>query len=447
MGSKKPAQFSPGQIVLFSMLITIIIGTVLLALPYAQQTPMPLIDLFFTATSATCVTGLFTISLDNFTLFGKSIILLLIQIGGLGLITMTLIFLSMFANLGLGAQLMAGQLLEIESWKHIRKLLIFILLVTLLTEAIGMVCMLPVFTADNPFAFSCFLSLFHAVSSFCNAGISILGDSMQQYSTNYTMLLTTTALIFVGGLGFITWYEIMQYARSLNKKKRHRFSLHSKIVLYGSIALLISSAVTFWILEHDNILAPLNIPQTISQALFQAVSFRSTGFLITFPGEFQLATLFLIMAIAFIGSAPGSTGSGIKITTLAVFLATVKAAVTGRTAVEIKGRRIPLGQVFKAIAIIFISFGWIALTTFCLLITEKGWNFMDLAFEATSAFTTLGITTGVTPTLSTTGKLFIIASMIVGRIGSFTLILALKLKKRAEVTAEFQYPEERVMLG
>lgn len=446
MGSKKSAQFSPGQIVLFSMLITIILGTVLLALPFAQETPTSFIDLFFTATSATCVTGLFTMPLDNFTLFGKSIILLLIQIGGLGLITMTLIFLSLFANLGLGTQLMAGQLLEIESWKQIRKILVFIFSVTLLTEVVGMLCMLPVFTADYSFAFSCFLSLFHAVSSFCNAGISILGDSMQQYSTNYTMLLTTTVLIFIGGLGFITWHEIMQYAYSLNQKKRYRFSLHSKIVLYGSLALLISSAVIFWILEHDNILAPLTIPQTIATALFQAVSFRSTGFLINFPGEFQLATLFLIMWIAFIGSAPGSTGSGIKITTFTVFLATVKAAITGRTSVDIKGRRIPLGQVFKAIAIVVLSFGWITLTTFCLLITETGWDFMDLLFEATSAFTTLGITTGVTSTLSTTGKLFIIASMIIGRIGSFTLILALKLKKRAAVT-EFKYPEERVMLG
>ncbi len=180
--------------------------------------------------------------------------------------------------------------------------------------------------------------------------------------------------------------------------------------------------------------------------LFYAVSFKSTGFLTAPLLELQLATLFLILFISFIGSAPGSTGSGIKITTLAIFIATIKSAISGKTIVELRGRTIPQDQVYKAIAILTISILFILLATFCLLITEKKWSFFDLLFEATSAFTTLGITTGVTPTLSLIGKILIIVCMVIGRIGSFTLILALKLKKKKD-TAPFKYPEERVMLG
>ena len=238
----------------------------------------------------------------------------------------------------------------------------------------------------------------------------------------------------------------MRYIMSLTKKNRYRFSLHSKIILYGSTALLITSAIIFWILEHDNTLANMSSMQTIIYALFHAVSFKSAGFIVTCLDQFQLATLFIIMIISFIGSSPGSTGSGVKITTFTVFLATIKAAITGRTSVEIKGRRLLKEQVNRAVAIVSLSLAWIFLTTFCLLITEKNWQFFELLFEAVSAFTTLGLTTGVTSTLSTAGKLFIIASMIIGRIGSLTLILALKLKTQREV-GDFQYPEERIMLG
>jgi trk/ktr system potassium uptake protein len=449
MGSPiKLAHFSPGRFILLSFFIAITISTILLSLPIAQatQTPIPFIDLLFTATSAACVTGLFTIPLTHFTLFGKAIILVLIQIGGLGLITLMLFGMYMIINVGLATQLMAGQLLEIESWKNVKKILLFIFLFTLLVEIIGAFSILAALETNFPCNNIWFLSLFHAISSFCNAGIPLLYETIPATMQSKFIIAITTMLMFIGGLGFITWYEIARYIKSLPKKKKYRFSLHSKIILYGSTTLLISSSIIFWILERENVLALLNAPTTMLESLFYAVSFKSTGLLLVPPAELHLATVLLIMIISFIGSSPGSTGSGIKITNFAIFLATVKAAIINRRSVEIQGRRIAKDQVNKAIAIISLGLSWIILITFCLLITEKNILFIDILFEAVAAFTTLGITTGVTPALSLIGKIFIIMSMIIGRVGSLTLILGIKFKKKGKET-EFSYPEERVMLG
>lgn len=447
MAYRTIAQFSPGRIILLSIFVTIVLGTAALALPFARLAPIPLIDLFFTATSATCVTGLFTVPLDQFTLLGQAVILLLMQIGGLGLITLMLFFISLFIDLGLSTQIMAGKILELESWKNIRKLILFIIVITLTAEIVGALCILPFVLPHYPLPQALFFSLFHAVSSFCSAGINIFNiHTPHLLNNNNILLIITTILMFIGGLGFITWYELMDYLYGRMTNKRFRFSLHSKIILYGSIVTIIATASLFWILEHANVLAPYSIEQTIITTIFHAVSFRSAGFLLFDLKQLQLATIMVIMAVSFIGSAPGSTGSGIKITTFTIFLATITAAISGKTNINLRGRRIALDQVLKAIAITSLSLFWVLLITFCLLITETTWFFIDLLFEAMGAFTNLGISTGVTPTLSLVGKLCIIASMIVGRIGSFTLILALKLRTKKEIT-EISYPEERVMIG
>lgn len=437
--------FPPEQIVLFSILLTIGIGTLLLALPASRLQSIPLLDLFFTATSATTVTGLFTVPLEQFTLFGQAVILLLIQIGGLGMITLTIFFLSFFMNLGLGAQMMAGRILEIESWRQIKKTIVFIISITFATEFLGSLFIFSVLSGQYPAGIAWFKSIFHAVSSFCSAGITILEGGLSSYNNNYIMIMSTMLLMYIGEMGFVTWREIGRYIKARYNGKPYRFSLHSKIVLYGSSALILCSTIMIWILEHKNIMAGLGGVATFFNALFYAVSFRSTGFILTSMGNFQLATILLIIFLSFIGTAPGSTGSGVKITTFAVFLATIKAAILGKTDVAIKGRTIAIGQVFRAISIVSLGVGTILLTTFCLLITEKGFTLIELLFESVSAFSSLGTSTGITPGLSTVGKLFIIATMIIGRIGSFTLILALKLRKKAE--ADFKYPEERVMLG
>ena len=446
MSSKRIGRLlPPEQIIVWSLLLAIGLGTLLLSLPIAQTKSIPFLDVVFTASSALTVNGMFTIPVDHFSLFGKAVLLLLIQVGGLGLITMTLFFLSMFMNLGLGTQLMAGQILEIDSWRQIKRLLAYIVLVTVSCEFIGMLLVFGVISGNYSVGIAWFYSLFHSISSFCSAGVTLLDGGMSSYSSSYVLVIVTMLLMFIGELGFITWQEIGRWGKAAVHKKKYRFSLHSKVVLYGSSMMLICSGIIFWILEHKNILANQSIPTSMLNTLFYAISFRSTGFLLTSIGSFHLATIMLIMFVSFIGSAPGSTGSGIKITTFAVFLSAIKAAISGKTVVTLKGRTIPLPQVYRSVAIISLGLGWVFLCTFCLLITEQGLSFIQVLFESMSAFSSLGMSTGITPSLSTLGKLFIMLTMIIGRIGSFTLILALKLKKKKE--AEFTYPEERVMLG
>ncbi|HXW86179.1 MAG TPA: potassium transporter TrkG [Candidatus Bathyarchaeia archaeon] len=441
----KLAHFSPGRTIFLSLIGTILLSTALLALPQARHAPISFIDLLFTSTSALCVTGLFTVSLDQFTLFGHAILLILIHIGGLGLITITLAFMYLFAKVGFSAQLIAGRMLEIDSWKKIKKIVLFTFGVTIIAECCGALCILPLFAQHYPLDHAWFYAFFHAVSSFCNAGI-VIGTyfSLEQYSSLF--LCITMFLMIIGGIGFVTWYEIMEYIRSLSEKKHHHFSLHSKIVLSGTISLFFASAVIFWILERDASLASLGPVQSFFSTIFHAFSCKSTGFLLTDIHQLHIATLFMIMLLSFIGSSPASTGSGVKITTIAIVAATIRAAITGRPDAEICGRRIERDQGNKAIAISCLALCWIFLLTFFLLITQPTWTFFDCFFEAWTSFTNLGIPTGLTHTLSLAGKLCIITSMIIGRIGALTLVLALKLKSR-HPAGEFSYPEERVMLG
>jgi trk system potassium uptake protein TrkH len=426
-------------------------GTLLLGLPIAHIKPMAFIDLLFTSTSATCVTGLFTIPLNNFTFFGKAVILGLIQIGALGLATMSLFIVSLFIDLGLGTRFMAGQLFELDSWENIKRMLIFTFGATLTLETLGALSFFSIFKTEYPLHNAIFYSFFHSISAFCNAGISffhfLTQQNLQHYTTNYLFLITTTILTFFGGLGFITWHEIILRIRAYYfEKKQHRFSLHSKIILYGTVILLIVSIILFLTLENDNTLKALPIPLKIANALFHAVSFKSCGFILANLTDFHSATIFFIMLLGLIGSAPGSTGSGMKITTIILFLSTVRSAINGRSTVDVFEREIPLEQIYKAIAIVSLSIGWILFTTFCLLITETEWNFLDVFFETISAFSNVGFSLKGTENLSDFGKIFIMATMFIGRIGSLTFILGLKLKMRKD-TIDFSYPEERVMLG
>lgn len=446
MASVLRSHISPGRIIVFSILIAIGIGTLLLSLPFARNVSIPLIDLFFTATSATCVTGLFTIPLEKFTMFGQCVILGLIQIGGIGLITITLVFVYLFVNVSLAANVMAGEILEIESWKQVRRTLLFIVLMTLFCEGIGALFIFNIIKENLSTGKAFFLSLFHAISSFCNAGIIANHAGLEQYGSNIWLIGITAFLMFAGGFGFITWYELTKWFLSFRRKKRHRLSLNSTIVVQVSLFLIACTTLLYLFLERTYSLKGFSLSFASFIALFHAISFKSTGLMLTNINTLQPATLFFLFFIAFIGSSPGSTGSGIKITTLTLFVSAIKATMSGRTAIELHNRRIPNDQIYRAIAIVSLSFFWILLSTFLLLLTEHSWSFRDTLFEAMSAFTTLGIPLGDTASLSLKGKFIIIASMIVGRIGSLTLLLSLKFRKKTE-QVEFSYPEERVMLG
>lgn len=447
MKSKILSRFSPGRVILLGLFVTITIGTFLLALPISRNVDIPLLDLFFTSTSVTCVTGLFTVPLSDFTMFGQGVLMLLVQVGGISLITMMLFAIALFARMGLSAQIMAGQLLEMETWKDIKKILYFIIGITATAETIGAITVFQVFKHDYSTGKAIFYSIFHSIASFCNApGISVFPGGVAKYGhSNYLILITTTILVFSGGLGFITWREILHYAKARYKKIHYKMSLHSKIVITGTLSLLSIYSIVIFILERGHAFAKMSAPLAAVNTVLTAVASRSSGVLGVDLMDFQVATLFVIIIIAFIGSAPGSAGSGIKITTLFVILATGRAGIAGKNSVEIMGRRIAFDQIFKAVAVVCAAVFWITLTAFCLVITEPNWHFLDALFESVSAFANLGLTTGITPTLSTVGKLFIILNMMMGRVGALTLIFALRKKKKGAV--EIKYPEERIMLG
>lgn len=438
--------FSPGRTLVMSMVLTIVLGTGLLSLPCAHVGVISFIDLLFTASSAACVTGLFTVPLEQFTPFGQTVILLLMQLGGIGIVTMSLFFMSLFMDFGLSTQLMARHVLELESWKNIRKLLIFSIGVTFLCELIGAIGIFVTIGSKLPPSSALFLSVFHAVSAFCNAGISLFRGPYASFATHPVVMVITAVLLFAGGLGFITWHEIVRCMSARGSATRRRFSLHSSIVLHTACVLFIVSAVAVWLLERNHLFVHLTAMQTFLQVVFYAVSFRGGGFLLTTPQALQLGTLVLIMVRSFIGSSPGSTGSGVKITTVAIFLATIRSVLLGRTAVEIHGRQIALDQVLKAGVVIALTFCWIMITIFCLSVTETEWSFLAIVSEAFAASTNLGISVGDSASLSVVGKSLIIASMFIGRLGAVSFILALRLR-RTRITRMFSYPEERVMLG
>ena len=447
--ARQLAHFSPGRIILYSVFLTISLGTLALALPIARTKPIALIDLIFTATSSACVTGFYTISLQDFTTFGHIVLMILMQIGGIGLITLTIFLLSFIVDFGFAHQVMVGQLLELESWKNVKKLIIFIIASTISIEILGALAVYPIINNIYPTEHALFLSVFHAISSFCNVGVTLFPNSLDLYNNNYPLLVITALLMIIGGLGFVTWREIILYLRSLGRKKRYAFSLHSKIVLYGTFGTIVVASIIFWILEYDNTFAQMGYMQSMANAVFQAVSFRTGGFTTIPMGMVALPALFISLFIMFIGASPVSTGSGVKVTTVTIFLATIKAAISNRTSVEIRGRRIAGDQVYRATAVIALSICWICTTTLFLLITETGWGFFAVLFETVSAFSNVGLSMGLTTHLTTTGKMFIILSMIVGRVGSLTLLLALRqfaLKRAPEATG-FTYPEERIMLG
>ncbi len=425
------------------MSVAIALGTFLLALPFSRTQPVAFIDLFFTATSCTCVTGLLTVPLESFTPIGQAIIMMLIQIGGLGLITLTFFVVSLFVNLGLSSQVMAGEMLDLDSWKHTKKILLFIIGLTALIECIGAFFIFQTLRHDFPLPKALFYSLFQSVSAFCNAGITPFPGDMVHYAQSYNMLFVTSFLMIMGGLGFITLRELVTKFNPWIVKKRTALSLQTKIVLWYYSFFTLAGTLIFWLLEHNNTFESFSSPLQWANAFFASVSARSGGYFSVHPDDMQHASLFTVMINSFIGSAPGSTGGGIKLTTAAIFIATINAAIMSKTNVDLNGRTISKDQVYRALAIVSLSIVWVVLTIFCLLITENSWPFLDIVFEVISAFSTLGASIGITPYLSIIGKLLIALSMFIGRVGSLTLLIALRKKNDIR---EYTYPEERVMV-
>ena len=435
MPLKKVFHFSPSQIIIMAALFIIGCASLLLSLPAAQVKPIPFIDVLFTAISATTATGLFTVPLSNFTLFGQACIICFAQIGAIGLVLLAFFLLYLFIDLAPSTELLAAGALNIDVRKNVKKLILFVMFFTITIEFLGALSIFFSLKEHYPLARAWFLAIFHAISAFANAGFSLFDNSLQEHLYNPSILLTLNILMIIGGLGFITLREGLKILPKFLQGKPYHFSLGSKISLKTTALLLSTATLLFAVLEYQHALSDLGFIHIVVNALFNATAFMGTGFSTLPTPALQLATLLIIMIVAFIGTSPGSTGSGIRTTTTAIFLATLKSFILGKPYVELQGERIPRSEINTAIAIIALSIPWIFITTFILLLTEPGHNFIRVLFEAVSAFATLGLSLGITPTLSAAGKVIIMLSMFLGKIGPFTIIFAIR-KTIIDVTHE-----------
>lgn len=436
-------ELNPPLVLLLGFAILILCGGFLLSLPFvtASGQSVGFIDALFTAGSASCVTGLTTVNTAaSWNLAGKMIIIILIQIGGLGIMTLATIFpLILRKKIGLTSRQILKEQLNLDSLSGIIKLLKYVLLFTFTVEGIGALFLSLSFIPRFGLAKGIGFSLFHAISAFCNAGFDILGDSIYPLRDDPIVNFTLMALVVIGGLGFFVTQEMIQ------KKKFNKFSVHSKLVLLISIILVFFGALLFLFLEFTNsgTLASESLGVKVQQSLFQSVISRTAGFYSVKMTELREATKFLLILLMFIGGSPGSTAGGLKTTTFGVLILSMLATIKGENEPLVFRKHISDRTIRKASALVIVSLLLVIIVSFLLTITEEA-GFLDLLFETTSAYATVGLTTGVTEGLSDFGKLLITLTMYLGRVGPLSLGYA--ISNRMKYTG-LRYPEANISVG
>ncbi|MFD3156120.1 TrkH family potassium uptake protein [Haloimpatiens sp. FM7330] len=443
---REKRKFTPVQILALGFAAVIVIGSILLSLPVASRsgTRTPFIDCIFTSTSAVCVTGLITLNTSvHWSYFGKTVIMVLIEIGGLGFMAFATMFsLILGKRITLKERLVMQEAMNSFSLQGLVKMARYILTFTFLTQAMGALLLSTQFIPQYGISKGIYYSIFHSISAFCNAGFDLTGNSLVPYSNNAVIMLTISALVIVGGLGFYVWSEIYNY------KKIKRLSLHSKFVITMTVFLIVGGAILMFLFEINNpgTIKDKNVGEKILSSFFAAVTPRTAGFNSISTSDMTTAGKFLTMILMFIGGSPGSTAGGIKTATAGVLLMTVVSVIRGKDETEIFKRRINKDIIYRAFSIVVMSVGLVVTVTMILSITENGAPFEYLIYEATSAFGTVGLTLGLTPKLSAIGKIVIALTMYAGRVGPLTLALALAKNKRKKASS-IKYPEDKILVG
>ncbi len=445
-------KLTPPKVVALSFLIVIAIGTILLSLPISNNSGEPLnfIDALFTATSATCVTGLTVRDTGSFfSPFGKSVILILFQIGGLGIMTLSTLFaIALGRKLTIKENLVIQRTLDQHHIIGLRQLIKYILLITISIQTIGVV-LLYLYRSPDGSGLSLYQAIFHSVSAFCNAGFSLFKDSFTQFRASTYINLVMTFLIISGGLGFVVLIDLFKIMRR-RKYVHSKLTLQTKIVFSITVFLLLTGTIILLVTEWDNTLAGMNIKEKILASYFQAVTPRTAGFNTLSIGALTVTSQFLLILFMFIGASPGSTGGGIKTATFGIVIVGLWAMIRNKQDIVIFKKTIPKKVFHRALSVLLLSLIWIVIFTLILTITERtnlgGENnyFIRILFETTSAFSTVGLSTGITPNLTPLGKLLITLTMYVGRVGPLALGLVIALQEKKVL---FKYPEERVMIG
>ena len=452
---KKAAKFAPSstQIIMLSFLGAILLGSALLVLPFSTKSgeSVDYIDALFTAVSATCVTGLVTLStVATWSVFGQIVILILIQIGGLGVITITAGFMvAIHRKMGLKDSQLLSDALNVSTLSGLAEFVKKMLLGTFIIEGVGALMYMIVFIPDFG-AKGIWISIFNSVSAFCNAGIDIVAEnSLCNYATNPLVNVVTCLLIILGGLGYVVWWDIIRVLKDVKRTKFRcvfKLTLHSKIVLVSTFALILIGGASILAFEYNNplTLKNYNFFDKMQIAFFQSITTRTAGFA-TLPQEnLTSASSIICIILMFIGGSPVGTAGGIKTVTIVVLFATTIATVRGKNEVTLFQRNLSKQVTRKAVAVAFSSFIIVALSTILLSLSTDA-PALDVVFETVSATATVGLSRNLTSSLNVWGKLILSATMYFGRIGPISLATSFNLKK--ENINIIKNPTEDVRLG
>lgn len=437
----KKKKSNPYLVIINAFIIFLAIGTLLLSLPIAQKQPTSFVDCLFIATSAFTVTGLATIDItSNFNTLGHIIIMILVQAGGLGIITLAMIvFIMLGRKVGLKSRSLATEALNQQNLGGILRLVLKLLLISLLFETIGAVLLALEWVPLLGVKRGLFNSFFTAVSAFNNAGFALHSDNLVQYQTNPVINFIITTLIILGGLGFTVILDLYQ------KKKFSHLRLHTKIMIFGTLIINTIATLSIYLLEMNN-LKTLGGHSTFDQfqmAYFQAITTRTAGFNTIDIGALETPTILLMMLFMFIGGGSTSTAGGIKLTTAVVIFFGTISFIKQREQISLFKRAIDTKYLFKSFAIVVLSSTFIFIITLALVIAEPDLPFLAVMFEVISAFGTVGLSMGITAKLSVAGKLLIILMMMIGKIGVLTIVLTFSKPQKAL----YSYPKEDVLTG
>jgi trk system potassium uptake protein TrkH len=442
-------QFSPAQILVFSFTALIALGTILLRLPIsAAREPIAILDALFTATSAVCVTGLVVVDTPNdLTVFGQLMVLLLIQLGGLGYMAIsTVVGVALGRQLSLHERLTLQEALNVHTMEGLARFVLTVLKLTLVFEFGGAVILAVRWAGEYGIGQAAYYGVFHSISAFNNAGFALFSDSLMRFRGDRIVNLVVTTLVICGGLGFVVLTEI-------GRVRRYRgFSAHTRLVITLTAALIVITTALIWSIERNNArtLEPLGLGESLLAAYFQAVTPRTAGFNTLEIGAMRPASLFLMILLMFIGAAPGGTAGGVKISTFSITVAVIWAMVRGRPEPTLLGRRITPPLFARAFSICLIGFLALNIVAGLLLVTE-GRELLPTLFETTSAFGTVGLSMGegglpvsLAGHFSAAGKALLIGMMIMGRVGPLTLAVAIA---RSRQISRVRHPEGRFLIG
>lgn len=435
------SRLNPSVTVVLSFFVLILVGTVLLKLPIATTETISWLNTLFTATSAVTVTGLIVVDTGTaFTLFGQTVIMFLMQLGGLGLMTSAVsIFFIFKRKIGMQQRDLIRASLNQDSSGGIIRLVRYLLFFSLSIELIGFILLSIKWIPEFGFSKGAFYSLFHTVAAFNNAGFSLWSDSLSSYVGDPVVNLTITSMFVLGGIGFTVLLDVW------NKKKFKTLTLHSKVMIVGTLVINIIAIISIFILEYSNpqTLGSLSFEDKAWSAYFQGLTPRTAGFNSIDISALTLPTMLLIVILMFIGAGSASTGSGIKLSTFIILLLTTITTLKGGEEVSLFGRRLKNSAVLRALTLTLISFLLVFVAIFVLTVTENG-SFIAIVFEVVSAFGTVGLSTGLTTELSTIGRFVIMSVMFVGRIGPITIASILLTSKNPSL---IRYPQGNIFVG